>query len=427
MGKESFRFIHASDFHLERPLGDLPDLPEHLRKAIVDAPWNAAEAIFENALLDNADFVVLCGDLLQPASSGACGPAFILEQFESLNERKIPIYWIGGSVDAADRWPEAVALPPNVHRFSDRKTEQVIFRRAGVPLASIIGRSNDGRQSISAAEYHFDDDEYYRIALAYGDADGDSLAGERIDYWALGGKHQRKSIGGENRQIHYCGSPQGRSMSESGSHGFNAIEVDSSGAVRVHPIDCDVLRYSEQVIDADDMAISGDIRALMSKRVQKLQSEAGGRHTLVQWKVQMDLENASVVGPAALEELLVWLRREYGHGSPCTWSTDIEVLPPKSFPTKWLEEDTILGDFLRTAIDLRKNNRESVALAPLIESETPSGLYWQAALTKEASTSSRNTEMDLATLLGVDMLRGHQIDLLSCTRRFGHLAVRAED
>ena len=33
MPSESFRFIHASDFHLERPLGDLDLLPAHLRDA----------------------------------------------------------------------------------------------------------------------------------------------------------------------------------------------------------------------------------------------------------------------------------------------------------------------------------------------------------------------------------------------------------
>ena len=42
MGKESIRFIHAADFHLERPMHDLLDLPEHLKQALVDAPWKAA-------------------------------------------------------------------------------------------------------------------------------------------------------------------------------------------------------------------------------------------------------------------------------------------------------------------------------------------------------------------------------------------------
>jgi hypothetical protein len=35
MAKESFRFIHASDFHVERPMGDLYDLPDHLSTPLV--------------------------------------------------------------------------------------------------------------------------------------------------------------------------------------------------------------------------------------------------------------------------------------------------------------------------------------------------------------------------------------------------------
>jgi DNA repair protein SbcD/Mre11 len=424
MGKESFRFIHASDFHLDRPLLDLPDLPDHLRAAIVDAPWKAAEAIFENAILENVDFVVLAGDLLNPVSSGAWGPAFLLEQFDALNKKNIPIYWAMGEADGQNRWPEAIALPANVHRFSDRKSEPLTYRRAGLPLATIIGRSYDGRQTINAAEYHFDDDELFRIAVAYGQADGDSLSGERIDYWALGGNHARKSLGGEHRHVYYCGTPQARGINEQGSHGFHVCEVDSNDAVRVHTMDCDVLRYSEQIIDADDMAVVSDLRTMLAKRVQKLQSQASGRHTLVDWKVQMDLENASVVGPAAIEELLVWLRREFGHGTPAVWSTDIEVLPPKAFPKKWMDEDTILGDFLRTAMEARKDAANAFTLTPIIESETPGGLVWQSTLGQESSSVHRKSELDLATLLGVDMLRGHNVDLLSCTRRFGYVESR---
>ncbi len=424
MGKESFRFIHASDFHLERPLTDLPDLPDHLRAAIVDAPWKAAEAVFESAVLESADFIILSGDLLHPIASGACGPAFLLEQFESLQKKNIPVYWVAGEADGQDRWPDAVALPSNVNRFSDRKTEQIIYRRAGVPLVSLVGRSYDGRQTINASEFHYDDDDLFRVAIAYGQADGDSLNGERIDYWALGGQHQRKKLGGEDHHIYYSGTTQGRSMLEQGSHGFNVCEVDGNGSMRVHFIDCDVFRYNEQVIDADDMSVVGDLRTIMAKRIQKLQSQSGGRHTLVDWKVQMDLENAAVVGPAALEEMLVWLRREFGHGSPAVWSTDIEVIPPKSFPNKWMEEDTILGDFLRTAMDARKAATSPFALAPLIDTETPGGMVWQSTLGQEPTGHHRKSELDLATLLGVDMLRGHNVDLLSCTRRFGHIETK---
>jgi DNA repair protein SbcD/Mre11 len=418
MGKESIRFLHAGDFHLERPMGDLLDLPEHLKQALVDAPWKAAETLFETALVENVDFVLLAGDLLNPVSCGASGPAFLLEHFEQLHQRNIQVYWAAGQVDDPDRWPEAVSLPSNVHLFSKRQLEPVVYRRNGFALATILGRSNDGRESIRAAEFQADADDTYVIALAHGVADRDSLLSQRIDYWALGGSHQRQTLHGEAPHMRIAGTTQGRSFAEEGSHGYWTVEVDGNHDAQITAQDVDLFRYITQTLDTEDLAMGRDIRALMTKRISRLQSEHGSRHLIVRWRIEMDLENSSQVGPAALEELLSWIRREYGHGACSVWSTDIEVVSPKSFPSKWQEEDTILGDFLRTATDNRKTLGKNINLKPIVESETPGTPAWEALLVNEDATATTQT-LDRATLLGVDLLRGHKIDLLAPTRRFG--------
>ncbi len=134
----------------------------------------------------------------------------------------------------------------------------------------------------------------------------------------------------------------------------------------------------------------------------------------------MDLEQASMVGPAALEELLQWLRREFGHGSPSAWTLDIEVIPPQQLPQKWSEEDTILGDFLRTASHHRKNAGKDLILKPLVDAETPASSVWQSSLTA-GNTADQMALLERAALLGVDLLRGHQVDLVASTRRYGGL------
>ncbi len=424
MSKESFRFIHASDFHLERAMMDVADLPDHLRGAMIDSPWKAAEAVFEQAIVDSVDFVCLTGDLLNPVSTGAAGPAFLLEQFEQLERHGISVYWATGNVDDPDRWPEAVSLPKNVHRFSKRQVEVLVYRRAGQPVATILGRGSDGRESIRAAEYRHELDDQFVIALAYGSADAESLIGERVDYWALGGEHQRRIVQANTPIIRYVGTPQSRSLTEPGPHGFYSIEVDVERNVQVHAIDCDTFRYSEQTIEADDLSVGHDLRQVIFRRVNKLLSDAGGRHLLVRWRIQLDLENSSMVGPSVWEELLQWMRREFGHGQPCLWSTEIEILPPKQLPKKWQEEDTILGDFLRTAANHKKSLGKELELKPIIEGETPSTGIWQSALTP-SDQHQQMAVLERATLLGVDLLRGHQVDLLAATRRFGGLGPSA--
>lgn len=418
MAKESFRFIHASDFHLERPMQDILDLPEHLKKTLVEAPWKAAEAVFEHAVVENVDFVLLAGDLLNPAACGAAGIAFLLEQFETLRERGIQIYWISGGVDGQERWPDAVSLPSNVKVFSEHEAETVLHRRHEVGLATIVGRSSSGNEIIRAAEFASDPNDDFVIALAHGTADSESLSAENVDYWALGGRHQSEILRSDEPAIRYCGSPQSRSLAEPGSHGFVLVDVDAQRDLQIHSIDIDVVRYTSQDIDADDMALGRDLHQLLAKRVARVQSEASGRHVLVKWRVHIDLENASVVGPSALEELLDWLRREFGHGSPCCWSTEIEILAPKELPAKWKEEDTILGDFLRTAVGYRKEPTKYVQLKSIIDSETPGANVWHSMLAPKNGTPATST-LDRSTLLGVDLLRGHKVDLVASARRFG--------
>jgi len=418
MGKESIRFLHAGDFHLERPMQDLTDIPEHLKAALVDAPWKAAEAFFEAAIVESVDFVLLSGDLLHPISTGAAGPAFLLEHFEKLAQHKIPVYWVGGTVDDPERWPEAVPLPPNVHYFSRKEVESVVFRRNGTPLATIVARSSDGRESIRSAEFQCESDGTYVIAMAHGHADRDALQSERIDFWAIGNDHNRKTLHGEAPHMRVCGTLQGRSFEEDGAHGYWTVEVDGDHDAQIVATDGDLFRYITQTLDVEDLAMGRDMREVMSKRIARLQNEHGSRHLIIRWRVELDLENTMLVGPEAIDEILGWLRREYGHGSCSVWSTQIDVLSPKTYPNKWQEEDTILGDFLRISQEHRKAQGLQLNLGPIVESETPGTAVWQQILIDE-DPAERAVALEQATLLGVDLLRGHKVDLIAPTRRFG--------
>ncbi|RMF44304.1 MAG: DNA repair exonuclease [Planctomycetota bacterium] len=417
MAKESFRFIHASDLHLEQPLQDILDLPDHLRRTVIEAPWKAAEAVFEYAVVENVDFVVLAGDILNPAACGAQGVAFLLEQFETLRERNIAVFWAGGRVDGPDRWPDSIALPDNVHLMGKDAVEAHVFRRSGEPIATILGRSSNDNQIIRAAEYAHDPDGTYVIAVAYGEGDADTLAAESVDYWALGGRHQMTVLQTEEPAIRYCGTPQARRLQEEGGHGFLLVDVDAQDCVQVRQIEVDLVRYTEQDIDAEDQAMEDDLKRACAKRVSRLLSESHGRHLLVQWRVQLPGEPTGSLSPATLQELLHWLRREFGQGQPACWSLDIEVLPPRKLPDQWQQEDTILGDFLRIAEQSRKKAAK-VDLQPIIDAETPATKAWQVALAIN-QPEEQAARLAQSTLLGIDLLRGRKVDLLASTRRFG--------
>ena len=88
-----FRFLHASDFHLEQPLGGLSQVPDHLRDVLIDAPYIAAERVFETALSEDVDFVILAGDVLHPQRSGPRCIELLRRHLLRLAERNISVYW----------------------------------------------------------------------------------------------------------------------------------------------------------------------------------------------------------------------------------------------------------------------------------------------------------------------------------------------
>ena len=84
---EAVKFIHASDFHLDQSMRGLAELPTHLKTVLANAPYNAAEKVFDLAIAERVDFVLLAGDLYDMDKSGPRAPAFLLSQFNRLAEK----------------------------------------------------------------------------------------------------------------------------------------------------------------------------------------------------------------------------------------------------------------------------------------------------------------------------------------------------
>ncbi len=405
MPGESFRFIHASDFHLEQPLGDLDTLPSQLREAMANAPWKAAQAVFDSAITGNVDFVCLCGDLLSPLAAGPHGMSMLLDNFEKLHTKKIPVFWAAGAVDDPQRWPEAAPLPPNVTLFPKNRVVAVPVERAGRTICQVVGRSSEGRGTLHVPSYRIDTADEFTVALGYGTADASALAEGRFDYWALGCEHNRKVLdGGASAGAVYCGSPQGRSLDEAGAHGYTLVDVDADATTRIHSVECDTFRYCQVEIDASEISAVGSIKNLLGEKIVRLQHEHGGRNLIIGWDISIGGgETVHSIGDA--DELLKWLRREYGHGAPAAWTANLTVRPPRHYPKTWNDEDTILGDFLRASEKFRKAEAREMNLLPFTEEHA--GLPGKSAtLLAEISPSQRLEILDQSTLLGVELLRG---------------------
>lgn len=408
MSGESIAFLHASDLHLEQPPYGMPEVPDHLRKALAEAPMQAAARVFETAILENVDFVLLAGDVIDPPTAGARQLAFLMEQFDLLREQRIAVYWIGGRIDGPDHWPEELALPDNVHRFPRGQVHQCLFRRNDHPIASIIGISAGSESAVDASVFRVEPSDRFTVAMAYGRAEASALAAyKQIDYWALGGLHQPKTLFPAPQTAIYPGSPQGRSLKEAGVHGCTLARVERGRTAQTKFIPTDDVRWYCESIQAVDSTHRNDLQRSLRDRMQRISAEAGSSSILVAWKIETEGPLASQLRGGLDRELLDWLRTEFGRAQPAAWTTELTVASSAELPEESYEEDTILGDFLRAVRQHQQDPHRALDLATYLPARGKDRSL--AAVFESGEEASRSNLLEEAAALGADLLRGEDV------------------
>jgi DNA repair exonuclease SbcCD nuclease subunit len=349
---QPLRLVHASDLHLELPVYGLPEVPDHLRDLLVDAPYHAAEQVFETALAEDVDAVLLSGDVLDVDRAGPPAIVLLLDQFARLAERKIPVFWAGGSVDAPDAWPRSVALPSNVHVFPIGRVESLDLTRAGEAIARIQGTSCPDHGKVDARGFHRDAHGLFTIGVAYGTNDSAGHEGDRVHYMALGGRHLQQTVDEHPGIAHYSGSPQGRGPMETGPHGCTVVTVDETARAKTKFVATDSIRWLEQSLEVTATTREEQLHDRMVERLEKLRAQHPGVDLFIRWNIRGTGPLVNRLRPNSLaDELLVDLRRKFGERAPYAWSATIDCDSPLSIPAEWYDQETCLGDFLRVVRD----------------------------------------------------------------------------
>lgn len=405
MSHGRLRFIHSSDWHLESPLAGLCEVPKRLKRVLADAPLLAAEKVVTAALAEQAHFVVLAGDILDVELAGPRGVAFLLEQFTRLAQRNIPVYWAGGRVDRPERWPPALRLPGNVFRFSSRRPEDFIYEEAGEPRARITGMSRPRGGKVRAADFWPDADGLPTIAVAHGKADRAALADRGLTYWALGGKHHRTTLLDSPHAAQYSGAPQSRSPDEAGSYGCTLVEIDE-GKVQTRAIATDVARWHKRRIAVGETSTAETLESGLIEQSNELRRTTHDVHLLVSWTVHGHgpLTVTLRRGQAAAE-IVSRLRRRFEAEEPAIWIRSVEVEPESAVPPARLEQDSLLGEYLRSLADFDGQSEAPADLmGPLNELIGRSAASAGLERLLRFSDEGRRKVLQEAAALGADLL-----------------------
>jgi hypothetical protein len=407
MPSHALRFIHASDLHLERPPYGLAEIPDHLRDLLVEAPYLAAQRVFDAALAEEVDLLILAGDVIQPEHSGPRGPLFLLEQFQRLAERGIQVYWAGGSVDPPDVWPSWASLPDHVHLFPRARVAEYVYQRGATPLARVLGASRDRNRPIHADNFVPDATGLFSIGILHGAADPAVLRGQGLNYWALGGRHGRSTLFSGPQTGQYAGSTQGRQPEEHGPHGCTLVQLDEQGAVKMTSLATDVLRFVNERLPLEPGASRDDLEALLRERTSSLCESSPDRPLLISWTVTGSGPVAAALRRGQLAaELLARLRADYGCASPApAWSVSLASDLPDDLPVEWYEQQTILGEYLRDLRHYEINPSEPLEFGGYLDGSVGTAVAEAVGL---SDVRVRQRVLREAALLGVDLLGGEE-------------------
>jgi DNA repair exonuclease SbcCD nuclease subunit len=239
----SFKFIHASDLHLDTPFQGVKDVDDKLFEVLRDASVTAWERLVTTALDHKVDFVLLAGDIYDGRDRGLRARKRLLEGLRRLSDAGVSIYIVQGNHDPLDQGgliPSDVSLE-NVHVFAPRQSNIYTLRTGSGEVVEIQGVSFASRSESEDLSGYLTppSNDHYCIAVLHASLGTDknhanyapttvsTLRSKGFDYVALGHIHKRQIVE-ESPYIVYSGNTQGLSLkpTEQGPKGCYLVEVE---------------------------------------------------------------------------------------------------------------------------------------------------------------------------------------------------------
>jgi DNA repair exonuclease SbcCD nuclease subunit len=260
------------------------------------ATRRALDNLVDLAVSEQADFVLLAGDVFDGPWKDFNTALFFAQRMGRLRDAGIRVFMVTGNHDAASTIGRNLTPPENVHVLSKNRPECVHLPDIEV---TICGQSYTRRDVLEdlAAEFPLADPQTFTIGLLhtaltgrsghepYAPTSVDILASKGYDYWALGHVHQREIVS-EEPWIVFPGALQGRHIREPGPKGCTLIRVREGQVEDVQHRDLDVLRWQVGRADLNGCESQEHIWNTVRQALESAQEAGDGRPVAVRLELK---------------------------------------------------------------------------------------------------------------------------------------------
>ncbi|GAA0133870.1 exonuclease SbcCD subunit D [Paenibacillus sp. YSY-4.3] len=436
-----FRFIHAADLHLDSPFAGMSGIPDVLRGQLQESTFAALDHLIELAIAEEADFLVVSGDVYDASDSSLRAQLRLREAWDRLGRHGIPVYVIHGNHDPLNAGRLRLAHPEHVTVFGPVAESVTARRRSdGQPVAVVSGISYPTAAVTENTSLQFrraPSSDLFHIGLLHANVDGQEghdayspcslrdLQQSGYDYWALGHIHKRQILH-ESPWIVYPGNLQGRSMKETGPKGCYVVDVDEHGGAKLDFRALDHVRWLEAELSIAGLSSEEQLRDLAEELLEELREQSAGRLQVVRLILtgRGTLHGMLQTGTEG-EELLQELRRREsrrleGEGQrvdpagSIVWPAGLKIKTgAEADLVAMKQEDSFLGELLRMT-DLAEREEELLeqivgsALASVAEDRRLRRLVRELEAEEKAELVRQAAEMAVSLLTEQEAKGGAQ-------------------
>lgn len=364
---DSFRFVHAADLHIDSPFAGVGDADNRVATRLREATYEAFQNLVDLCINQNADFLVIAGDVYDGADRSVRAQLRFREGLSKLADKGIKSFVVHGNHDPLDGWQSSISWPEGVHIFG-AIPEWKNFEKNGEVVAAVQGMSYPTREVTENLATQFTPPEspsLFAIGLLHANVGANSahpnyapcsvedLSESGIDYWALGHVHTRQTLKRSAPVIAYPGNTQGRHPNETGARGALVVNVDPSGASRSDFVALDVVRWERSDIDISNLETIDSLDSAIRQATDNLSVEAEDRDVVCRLTlVGRGPLHEQLSADGAVMDLLDAVRGTWsGGGSPWVW---VERIVDSTRPAIDIEsrakQDDFLGATLKRAL-----------------------------------------------------------------------------